>query len=120
MRASDQARERTAALLRRRCAEGVDRRPPRDRHAARPSRRAGHAGRLPGSPPVASAPMAARGDGAFVVREAREGELEALGRLMVSVYSSLEGFPDPDEQPRYYELLGNIGRLAGQPDTKLL
>jgi ribosomal protein S18 acetylase RimI-like enzyme len=57
---------------------------------------------------------------AVVVRDARPHEHEALGRLMVSVYSSLEGFPDPDEQPRYYELLANIGRLAGQPDTRLL
>jgi GNAT superfamily N-acetyltransferase len=64
--------------------------------------------------------MAAHGDRAFVVRDATEAELAALGRLMVSVYSSLEGFPGAAEQPRYYELLADIGRLSGQPDTRLL
>ena len=58
--------------------------------------------------------------GAVVVRDARPEEHAALGRLMVSVYSSLEGFPDPAEQPRYYELLADIGRFSGQPDTRLL
>ncbi len=54
------------------------------------------------------------------IREAHADELEALGRLLVQVYSSLEGFPSPSDQPRYYDLLRNIGRLHGQPDTKLL
>ena len=31
---------------------------------------------------------------------------------MVEVYSHLEGFPTPAEQPRYYELLSNIGRFT--------
>ena len=57
---------------------------------------------------------------AFVIREARREEHEALGQLMVSVYSRLEGFPKPDEQPKYYEMLSNIGRLAEKPDTRLL
>lgn len=56
----------------------------------------------------------------LVIREARPEEFEPLGRLMVSVYSSLEGFPGPDEQPRYYSMLASIGQLAGKPDTKLL
>ena len=64
--------------------------------------------------------MAGHGERAFVVRDASEAELPALGRLMVSVYSSLEGFPDAAEQPHYYELLANIGRLSGQPETRLL
>ena len=34
------------------------------------------------------------------IREARSDEFEALGKLMVSVYASLEGFPDPVRQHR--------------------
>jgi len=54
------------------------------------------------------------------LREAKPEEFAALGQLMVKVYSSLEGFPSPDEQPRYYELLANIGTLTKKPSTKLL
>jgi len=57
---------------------------------------------------------------AFVLREARSEEFQALGALLVAVYSSLAGFPTPEEQPRYYDMLANIGRLAGNPDTELL
>jgi ribosomal protein S18 acetylase RimI-like enzyme len=56
----------------------------------------------------------------FIIREAKPEEFEALGQLMVSVYSSLEGFPKQDEQPRYYEMLAHIGQMAAKPDTKLL
>jgi GNAT superfamily N-acetyltransferase len=56
----------------------------------------------------------------FVVREAKKEELEALGQLMVSVYSNLEGFPNRDEQPRYYEMLAHIGKLTERPATTLL
>lgn len=55
----------------------------------------------------------------FIIREARPEEFEKLGQLMVAVYSSLEGFPDRNEQPRYYDLLANIGVLADRPDTQL-
>jgi GNAT superfamily N-acetyltransferase len=57
---------------------------------------------------------------AYVVRDARPEALEALGRLMVDVYSSLEGFPGPAEQPRYYEMLAHIDWLAQKPETRLL
>jgi len=60
------------------------------------------------------------GPGDFLIREARPDEFEALGRLMVDVYSHLEGFPSKDEQPAYYDLLANIGRLTKQPNTGLL
>jgi GNAT superfamily N-acetyltransferase len=39
---------------------------------------------------------------------------------MVRVYSSLPGFPGPDAQPRYYEMLAGVGRLASRPGTALL
>ncbi len=54
------------------------------------------------------------------IREARSDEFEGLGQLMVSVYSRLEGFPGPDEQPKYYELLAHIGRMSERPATRLL
>ena len=44
---------------------------------------------------------------AFTIRDALAEEAGALGRLMVQVYSQLDGFPTPVEQPRYYELLAN-------------
>jgi GNAT superfamily N-acetyltransferase len=59
------------------------------------------------------------GDG-FLVREAGPEEFDRLGRLMVTVYAGLEGFPGPGEQPKYYELLTNIGLMAGKPGAKLL
>jgi hypothetical protein len=39
---------------------------------------------------------------------------------MVAVYEALEGFPGPDAQPAYYEMLRNIGALSANPGTKLL
>lgn len=59
------------------------------------------------------------GDGC-VIREAGLEEFDELGRLMVAVYSSLEGFPGPDEQPKYYDMLAHIGLMAGKPGAKLL
>jgi GNAT superfamily N-acetyltransferase len=56
----------------------------------------------------------------FVVREARPEEHEALGQLMVAVYAGLEGFPTPEEQPQYYGMLADIGRLAERPGAELL
>jgi GNAT superfamily N-acetyltransferase len=56
----------------------------------------------------------------FIVREIVSAEFERLGALMVSVYSSLEGFFSPEEQPKYYEMLANVGQQAGKPETKLL
>ena len=54
------------------------------------------------------------------IREARPDEFEALGRLLVDVYARLDGFPKPDEQPRYYALLANIGEFARKPQAQLL
>lgn len=39
---------------------------------------------------------------------------------MVEVYSSLEGFPTPEEQPHYYELLANIGRFTERKGARVL
>jgi GNAT superfamily N-acetyltransferase len=54
------------------------------------------------------------------IREIRKGEFEILGRLMVDVYSNLAGFPSPHEQPRYYQMLADIGSFTQKKDAKVL
>src|SRR5690242_19526310 len=54
------------------------------------------------------------------LREARPDEFEALGQLLVDVYARLDGFPKPEEQPRYYALLADIGHFARKPQAQLL
>ncbi|HJV47817.1 MAG TPA: GNAT family N-acetyltransferase [Geothrix sp.] len=56
----------------------------------------------------------------LTIRDLREDEAGALGQLMVEVYSGLEGFPTPQEQPRYYELLTRIGDFAAKKDARVL
>jgi GNAT superfamily N-acetyltransferase/catechol 2,3-dioxygenase-like lactoylglutathione lyase family enzyme len=54
------------------------------------------------------------------IRDLRPDESEALGRLLVQAYSQLEGFPTPEEQPRYYDMLANIGSFTGRPGARVL
>lgn len=54
------------------------------------------------------------------IREIQKQEFEELGQLMVEVYSGLEGFPSPAEQPDYYEMLANIGRFTERKDAQVL
>jgi GNAT superfamily N-acetyltransferase len=56
----------------------------------------------------------------YSIRNAKPGEFEALGKLMVAAYSQLDGFPKPTEQPAYYNLLLNIGEFTKKPNTELL
>jgi len=56
----------------------------------------------------------------YLVRNAKPEEFKEIGELMVAVYSQLEGFPKEDEQPKYYDMLANIGNLTKNPGTKLL
>lgn len=56
----------------------------------------------------------------YTVRNARPSEFTTVGKLMVAVYAHLDGFPKPDEQPAYYNLLSNIGDLTKKPGTELL
>ena len=55
-----------------------------------------------------------------IIRKARKSEFKALGRLLIEVYSRLEGFPDRNEQPAYYEMLSNIGDFAAKKDAEVL
>ncbi|TQV85021.1 GNAT family N-acetyltransferase [Aliikangiella coralliicola] len=54
------------------------------------------------------------------IRDIRKEEFLLLGQLMVEVYANLEGFPSQEEQPKYYEMLANIGRFTEKKDTKVL
>ncbi len=56
----------------------------------------------------------------YTIRDARPDEFQEIGELMVKVYSQLEGFPKPNEQPNYYKMLANIGSLTENPVTRLL
>jgi GNAT superfamily N-acetyltransferase len=56
----------------------------------------------------------------FTIRNAAPSEFEEIGRLMVSVYSQLEGFPKEAEQPDYFRALANAGAFTHKPDTVLL
>ena len=56
----------------------------------------------------------------FTIRNAKPSEFKEIGKLMVKVYSELEGFPKADEQPQYYSALANIGDFTKKPDSELL
>lgn len=56
----------------------------------------------------------------YIVRNAKTEEFTKIGNLMVEVYSQLEGFPKPNEQPNYYKMLANIGELTINQGTELL
>lgn len=56
----------------------------------------------------------------YIIRNAKPGEFDDIGQLMVEVYSQLEGFPTPAEQPNYYNMLANIGEFTQKPGTELL
>ena len=54
------------------------------------------------------------------IRDMQPGESDALGRLLVDVYSTLEGFPTRKEQPAYYEMLARIGGFPGTDGARVL
>lgn len=56
----------------------------------------------------------------YTVRNAKPQEFEEIGKLMVQVYSHLEGFPKESDQPNYYKMLANVGELTKKPATELL
>ena len=56
----------------------------------------------------------------ITIREILSVEFEELGRLLVDVYSKLDGFPGKDEQPGYYKMLANIGLFTEKKETKVL
>lgn len=56
----------------------------------------------------------------LTIRDVRPDEAGALGRLLVEVYAGLDGFPKPVDQPRYYEILANIGAFTARPGARVL
>jgi ribosomal protein S18 acetylase RimI-like enzyme len=56
----------------------------------------------------------------YTVRNAKPEEFKKTGKLLVQVYSRLEGFPTPAEMPDYYNMLANVGLLTQNPGTELL
>lgn len=56
----------------------------------------------------------------FTIRNARPEEFQTIGNLLVKVYSQLDGFPKPEEQPKYYEMLANVGTLTQRPGTEII
>jgi GNAT superfamily N-acetyltransferase len=56
----------------------------------------------------------------YKIRNAKPGEFVEIGKLMVHVFSSVEGFPKESEQPDYYKILANVGELTNKPETELL
>lgn len=56
----------------------------------------------------------------IVVKNVIPDDYQKLGELMVEVYSQLDGFPKPDEQPEYYNLLRNVGDFTKNETTELL
>lgn len=56
----------------------------------------------------------------FIIRNAKEEEFSKIGKLLVEVYANLQGFPTPDEQPKYYEMLSGIGEFSRKPAARLL
>ncbi len=56
----------------------------------------------------------------YAIRNALPSEFDEIGKLMVSVYSQLDGFPKPNEQPNYYKSLANVGEFVVKPNTEIL
>ncbi len=56
----------------------------------------------------------------YIIRNAKAGEFDETGKLMVKVYAGLKGFPKETEQPAYYKILANIGEFISKPGTEIL
>ncbi|WP_018623573.1 GNAT family N-acetyltransferase [Kangiella aquimarina] len=56
----------------------------------------------------------------FTIEKVQTDDFDRIGKLLVRVYSSLDGFPKPDEQPDYYRMLLNVGDLTLVPTTEIL
>ena len=56
----------------------------------------------------------------LIIRNAKPSEFSDIGKLMIEVYSNLEGFPNQSEQPGYYKMLSNVGEFSTKPETELI
>ncbi len=55
----------------------------------------------------------------YIIRNAQNKEFKQVGALLVKVYSNLNGFPKPKEQPEYYKMLENVGELTKNPNIEI-
>lgn len=56
----------------------------------------------------------------FTIRNANVEEFKVIGKMMVDVYSTLDGFPKKSEQPKYYNMLKNVGSLTKNSNIELI
>ncbi|WP_298903090.1 GNAT family N-acetyltransferase [uncultured Psychroserpens sp.] len=56
----------------------------------------------------------------YKIRNAKKEEFARVGKLLVTVYSQLNGFPKIKEQPHYYDMLRKVGELTKNPNIELL
>ena len=61
-----------------------------------------------------------KSDQTFHIRKAQPSEFEVIGKLLVTVYSGLPGFPKEQDLPDYYKMLRTIGNLTEKSKTELL
>lgn len=55
----------------------------------------------------------------YIIRNAYSSEFDEIGKLLILVYSQLDGFPKENEQPNYYKMLATIGDFTKHPETEL-
>lgn len=56
----------------------------------------------------------------ITIRKAKLEEFEKVGAILVDVYSLLEGFPNKEVHPTYYEYLQNVGPLSMEQPIELI
>ena len=56
----------------------------------------------------------------ILIKNADKKDFSEIGKLLVSVYSQLDGFPKESEQPEYYKMLENVGDLTYKPETEII
>lgn len=54
------------------------------------------------------------------IRNAKPEEFNAVGSILIDVYSSLPGFPNKEVHPTYYEYLQNVGPLSLEQPIELI
>ncbi|MBT1698033.1 GNAT family N-acetyltransferase [Fulvivirgaceae bacterium PWU4] len=54
------------------------------------------------------------------IRTAHLEELSRVGLMLVDVYSGIDGFPRPADQPVYYAMLLKVGELCVKPEVEIV
>lgn len=56
----------------------------------------------------------------ITISPAEFDDFSAVGGIMASVYSQLEGFPSRKDQPGYYEQFDKLEKLCSSDSTQLI